>query len=101
MVEKVADLEYAFADLEGDVGKIRLAHSGGDQRVHDVAHEGRDDSRERGADNDRNRQIHHISAQNEITKTLQHHVLLRSSSRACRGVLADAPAAYSHATRRN
>jgi len=42
VVKKVADLEYAFANREGDVGQIRLSDRCRNQRIDDVTHQRRD-----------------------------------------------------------
>src|SRR5579859_2156779 len=72
MVEKVANLEFPFSDVEDDVTQVRLSDGRRNQRVEDVTDECGHDTRECRADNHRHCQVHHVAAQNKIAKAFEH-----------------------------
>jgi hypothetical protein len=59
-------------EAENEIAEVRLANRGGDHRVDQVAHQRRHNLVECRADDDRNRQVHDVSAQDEIAKSFHH-----------------------------
>ena len=62
--------------MQNDAAEIRFADGGSDQRVQYVADQRRHNRIERGAQNHGDREVDHVSAQNEISKSFQHRFLL-------------------------
>lgn len=53
-------------------GEVRRTDQGGDHRGNDVSSDRCGDRSERCSDDDRDSQIHNISAENEVPETLEH-----------------------------
>ena len=58
--------------MDYDIAEIRLADYCRNQRVQHITHQGRNNLAESRADNHRNGQVHYITAENKISKSLEH-----------------------------
>ena len=70
--KEVAVHDLAAVYIRDEVSKVRFANDRAEQRLDDVFGKSRDDGCKRCADDDGYRQIHHITAQDEIAKSFKH-----------------------------
>lgn len=73
-VEKVAVLDDAAVDAQGEGREVRFPDDGGDQWVDDVAHKRCNDGAECGANNDGDSKVEDIATKDKISKSLNHSV---------------------------
>jgi hypothetical protein len=71
-VEKIAVGERAAVQGEAQRAEVRLAEDRGDQRCEQVFHQSGDDGAERAADDDRDRQVDHVSAGKKCSESFEH-----------------------------
>jgi hypothetical protein len=79
VVEERADLDRGALDRDGHVGEVALADDGGDQLQEDVRDERLDERRERGSDDEAQRQVKHIATDGhrlELRPQLAHGAIL-------------------------
>src|ERR1700722_6163029 len=72
VIEKIADLEFSLANMDGDVREVGLPDRRCNKRVEDIADQSRDNSCEGSADNDGDCKVYNVSAKNKITKAFDH-----------------------------
>ena len=68
-VEKLTVLDDAPVDIEHQEGKIRLAHDSRDERVNNVRNERVNDGCKCGADDNCDRKIDYVAAQDKVAKS--------------------------------
>src|SRR5580658_4066113 len=71
-VEKLTVLDDAPVDIEHQEGKIRLVHDSRDERVDDVSNECANDGCKCGADDNCDRKIDYVAAQDKVAKSFKH-----------------------------
>src|SRR3954468_15588505 len=72
-LQDLPDVEVGAVEREvPDLADVRLAEDRGDQRVDQVLHQRGDDRAERGADDDRDREVEDVPAHDEFLEALEH-----------------------------
>src|SRR5205823_2876593 len=71
-VDELADEELAAIDREGDRRKIRRLHKRGNERGQQILDQRGHDRAERGADDDGDREIDDVAAEQELLESFQH-----------------------------
>ena len=70
--EEVTVVDLAAVDMADEVAEVWLADKGAEQGVDDLVGQGGNDAGEGGADDDGDGEVHHIAAQDEVTKAFEH-----------------------------
>src|ERR1700722_15894281 len=75
-VEELTVIDDAAVDINYQEGKIRLVHDSRDEGVDDISNERVNNRCKRGSDHNCDRKIDYVAAQDKVTKSFKHGVLL-------------------------